>query len=955
MAVGLLGPLLVSVDGQPVELPAGRLRALLAVLALSTGQAVSVDRLAAAVWDGEPPGDLRANVQTNVKRLRRSLGGELIVTRGGGYVLDVEPDRVDALRFVRLLDEATTAPDPATQRDRLVAALALWRGIPFDGVRSEWLEHTQVPRLQERYLAGLERRVDLDLADGRHADLAAELEELTARFPLRESLWARLLRVLERSGRPAEALARYEVIRVRLAEELGADPGPELRQIHTHLLGGAGAREQTGSQRPAPTDRVVPRQLPAAVDGFVGRDPELKALDGLLGTQIEQGRRPVVIAVITGSAGIGKTTLGVHWAHRIADRFPDGQLYGNLRGFDPSGHPVEPTEAIQGFLDALQVPPQRIPVSADAQAGLYRSLLAGKRMLVLLDNARDADQVRPLLPGATGCLVVVTSRNPLSGLVTANGAHSLTLDLLTDDEARLLLAHRLGPDRISLEPDAANEIISRCAHLPLALAIVAARGVTHPGHPLATLAGQLRDAELHGLDLLTTEEDTTTDVRAVFSSSYCTLSAPTARLFRLLGLHPGPDVTADAAASLAGIPVAQARPLLADLARAHLVTEPTAGRYAFHDLLRAYASELAHTVDTGADRRKATHRMLDHYLHSAHSVALYPFGDAVTPAAAVAGVSPETLTTPDEGSAWLAAEQAVLLAAVAHAADAGFHRHTCQLAGALCSFLHQRGPWHDRIATQQLALDAAHRLGDPAEQARAHRRLAMADADLGRYDDAQLHLDRALDLSAELGDLVGQAWTHYLRNLVAFLQGRTAEALDAAKQALRLFRAAGDRVGHAAALTDVGWHHGGLGDHEQALTSLRQALTLHQELDNRPYQAHTWSCLGDTHQQLGEPSRAIVCYQRALELFRALDGRHGEASTLAQLGASYHAAGDPDAAHAVWQQARDVLDDLDESAADQILAQLRHNGQSAAEALFRQPRRGNGGVKRPGAGGKSQG
>jgi DNA-binding SARP family transcriptional activator len=935
MAVALLGPLQVSVNGRPVELPAGRLRPLLAVLALSAGQAVSVDRLAIAVWGEEPPGDARANVQTNVKRLRRVLSGELIVTQRDGYLLEVEPDQVDALRFVRLLDEAAAAPTLATQRDRLADALALWRGVPFDGVRSEWLERTQSPRLHERYLAGLERRVDLDLAGGRHADLAAELEELTARFPLRETLWARLLTVLERSGRLAEALARYEVIRARLAEELGTDPGPELRQLHTRLLAG-GAPGPAGSVRPTPADRVVPRQLPAGIDGFVGRDAELKALDGLLGNQLDPERRPVVIAAIAGPAGIGKTTLAVHWAHRVADRFPDGHLYANLRGFDPAGHPLEPAESIRVFLDALQVPASRIPVSLEAQAGLYRSLLAGKRMLVLLDNARDADQIRPLLPGAPSCLVVVTSRNQLSGLVAANGAHPLTLDLLTDDEARLLLAHRLSHDRIALEPDATNELITRCAHLPLALAIVAARAATHPSHPLAALARQLGDAR-GALDLFA-GEDTSTDVRAVFSSSYRTLSAPAARLFRLLGLHPGPDVTAAAAASLAGLPISQARPLLADLARAHLVTEPTAGRYAFHDLLRAYAGELAHTRDTGTDRRAATHRLLDHYLHTAHTAALllYRHGETITPAAAQAGVSPETLTTPDEASAWFATEQPVLLAVLGHAARAGFHRHTCQLAGALFTFLHRHGRWHDRAATQQTALDAAHRLGDRAEQARAHRRLGVASADLGRHDDARRHLDHALDLSSEAGDLGGQAWTHYHRNLVAALQGRNAEALDAAQRSLRLFQAAGDRVGQAAALTDVGWHQGRLGNHREALGLLRQALDLHQELDNRTYQAHTWSCLGDTHQQLGEPSQAIACYQAALDLFRTLGDHYAEASTLAHLGASQHTAGDPDAARAAWQHAHDLLDDLDQPAADQIRAQLHHLGQSAAEALFRQ-------------------
>jgi tetratricopeptide (TPR) repeat protein len=421
-------------------------------------------------------------------------------------------------------------------------------------------------------------------------------------------------------------------------------------------------------------------------------------------------------------------------------------------------------------------------------------------------------------------------------------------------------------------------------------------------------------------------------------------------LFRLLGLHPGPDITVGAAASLAGIPVSQARLLLADLARAHLVTEPTAGRYAFHDLLRAYAGELAHTRDTGADRQAATHRMLDHYLHTAHTAAplLYQHGETIALAAAQAGVSPETLTTRDQAMAWFTAEQAVLLAAFTHAAHAGFHRHTCQLASVLFNLLHQRGRWHDRATVQQTALDAARRLGDPAEQIRAHRRLAVASADLGRYEDAHRHLHHALELSGAMGDLLEQAWTHYHRNLVAALQGRSAEALDAAQHSLRMFQAAGDRLWQAAALTDVGWHQGRLGNHRQALTLLRQALDLHQELNNRAYQAHTWSCLGDTHQRLGEPSQAIACYQRALDLFGEVGDRYAEASALAHLGASYHAAGDPDAARAAWQHARDLLDDLDQPAADQVRAQLHYLGQSAGEALFRQTRRGHGGVSAAG-------
>ena len=881
LAVGLLGPLQVSVAGRPVELPAGRLRPLLAVLALSAGQTVSVDRLAIAVWGEDPPGDARANVQTNVKRLRRVLGAALVTTHGSGYALAVGPDQVDALRFERLLDEAAAAGDPSARRDRLADALGLWRGTPFDGVRSEWPEQTQLPWLQERYLAALEQRIDLDIAEGSLTGLTAELGELTTRFPLREPLWVRLLLALERSGRPAEALERYEAVRARLAEELGADPGPELRQVHADLLAGrppvSGVPGGMPSGRPPVSGLpVVPRQLPAGIEEFTGREAELKLLDALLDRQ-----QPRV--VITGPAGIGKTTLAIHWAHRVAGRFPDGQLYVNLRGFDPSGSPMPPGEALRGWLEALRVPPQHLPAGLDAQAGLYRSLLAGKRLLVLLDNAHHAEQVVPLLPGAPACLVLVTSRQQLPGLLATHAAHPVALGLLDGDEAAALLAGRLGHDRISAEPGATGELVTRCAGLPLALAIVAARAATHPTHPLAAFAGQLRAAR--GALGEFAAGDPATDIRGVFSWSYQRLSGPAARLFRLLGLHPGPEATAGAAASLAGLPGTQIRPLLAELAAAHLSEEPVPGRYAMHDLLRAYAMELAGTGDTGAERRAATHRLLDYYLHTAYTAALLL--DRYSGTKRSASHQPRRgwhLTRSPHATrrrrGW-PPSAACCSQPSSWPPGTGFHRHTCQLASALFIFLHQRGRWHDRAVVQQTALDAARRLGDPGEQVRAHRRLAVALRDLGRYDDAQRHLHHALDLSGELGDLVGLAWTHYHRNLVSGLQGRSAEALDAAQRALRLFQAAGDRVGQAAALTDVGWYHGRLGDHRQAVLLLRQALTLHQELDNRAYLAHTWSCLGDTYQQLGEPSQAIACYQRALDLFGEVGDRYAEASTLA--------------------------------------------------------------------------
>ncbi|MCG5215419.1 BTAD domain-containing putative transcriptional regulator [Streptosporangium soli] len=916
LTVELLGPLRVSVAGRPVELPAGRLRALLAVLAMSAGRTVSADRLATAVWGADQRGDQRANVRTNVKRLRRTLEtaeGELIAARPGGYLLATEPDHVDALRFGRLLDEAAAAPDLPAERSRLAAALSLWRGTPFDGIRSDWLEQTVTSALQERYLTALERRVDLDLARGSNPD-PAELAEPAERHPLRESLWVRLLRALESAGRPAEALERYEMIRRRLAAELGADPSLELRKVHADLLAGGAS----------PGGHAAPRQLPAAVDGFAGREAELAALDALLGPPGETRSRSSLIAVIAGTAGVGKTTLAAHWAHRVAERFPDGQLYVNLRGYDPSGEAVRPATAIREFLDALRVPPHRIPDGPAAQAGLYRSLLAGRRMLVLLDNARDTDQVAPLLPGAPGCLVVVTSRDHLAGLVMTYGAHPVTLDILPPDEARRLLARRLGRDRIAAEPVAAEEIIRRCAGLPLALAIVAARAAIHPTHPLGALAGDLRDA-LSALNRAV-------DVRAIFSWSYETLGdEAAARLFRLVaGLCPGP-VSTIAAASLAGVPVSRVRAPMAELTSANLLTEHVPGRYSCHDLLRAYASELCESRD--ADRDAARQRIVDHYLHTAYAAALHLHGhfETTAPAAPRPGVSVTDFAEPDEAMAWFTAERPALLAALKLAADLGLDRHVCHLAQTLFVFLHRQGRWHDRAETQQAAVAAARRLGDPAEENRAHRNLAWALADLGRFDDAHRNLDTALEASPD--SPAGQAWTHYYRNLVYGLQGREADALDAARRAHDLFDQLGDQVGRAIALTDLGWYLGRGGNHGQAIDLCEQALILHKKLGNRPHEAHTWSCLADIYLQLDDPAGAVSCYRRALDLFQELGDPYAEASTLAHLGACHHLAGDQAAAHEHWRHAYSHLGDLDPSTADQIHTQLTIIDKSAADAF----------------------
>jgi tetratricopeptide (TPR) repeat protein len=710
----------------------------------------------------------------------------------------------------------------------------------------------------------------------------------------------------------------------------------DYRAMENALADQAARREQIAG-RPVPARRhrlAIPAQLPSDVATFTGRAQHLADLDKLLPDpeRTTAGRATaVVISAIDGTAGVGKTALAVHWAYQVRDRFPDGQLYVNLRGFDPSGQTMDPAAAVRGFLNAFEVPPARIPADPDAQAALYRSLLVDQRMLIVLDNARDSAQVRPLLPGAPGCLVVVTSRNQLTSLIATNGAHPLTLDLLTDQEARDLLANRLGAHRIATEPDAVEEIITRSARLPLALTLVAAHAALHPQSSLQSLADQLRDSQQRWQTL--TGDDPHTDLQAVFSWSYRSLSTAAARLFRLLGLYPGPDIGTPASASLTALPIDEVRPPLAELTRANLLTEHSPGRYTLHDLLRAYATQLAHTTDTDQQRYAATHRVLDHYLHTAHTAdgRLIPARDPGPLAAPPQpGVTPEHPADRAQAMAWFTAEHLVLLAAVDYAAATGFDTHTGQLAWTLWTFLDRRGHWHDLADVGRAAAAAAQRLADPTAQAYAHRNLAIAHIRLGRLDDAHTQLSHALDLATRAGDPLGQAHSHYSLGYLWERRGHPAQALDHARHALRLYRAAGRQIGQAHALNLVGWYHALLGDYQQALTSCQQALTLHQELDNHAGQAATWDSLGYAHHHLGHHTQAITCYQTALTLNRDLGNRSEEATTLTNLGDTHHTTGNDQAARDAWQHALAIQEDLDHPDADSVRTRLN--------ALDTQPR-----------------
>jgi tetratricopeptide (TPR) repeat protein len=679
---------------------------------------------------------------------------------------------------------------------------------------------------------------------------------------------------------------------------------------------------ESGKHGRAGAAPLTPRQLPATVPNFAGRAAELAALTKGL-DESDASRRSRIMTII-GIAGVGKTTLAVHWAHHVAQRFPDGQLYVNLRGFDPSGSPVAAADAIRGFLTALSVPAERIPVAADAQAGLYRSLLADKRMLVLVDNARDPAQVRPLLPGSAGCMAVVTSRTWLAGLVAAEGACQLSLDVLDDAEAAELLTGRLGSDRTTAEPGALAELITLCAGLPVALVIAAARAIGQPHLPLRVLAAELRDAK-YRLDALTTG-DSATDVRSVFSWSYRNLSAPAARLFRLAGLHPGPSHSAEAMASLAGLPITAARGWLRELVGAGLIDEHAPNRFALHDLLREYAAERANSSGTQAGRHAAMHRMLDHYLHTALAAGTLleqqQFRIAPTPSAA--GVTPEPLADRRAAANWFETEYQALTAMIALAADLGFDLHACQLAVTLTGVLDQSARWEDLAAYGAIALATAQRSGQREAEAHVQRGLAGAFARLGRYDDAHVHLQRCLDEFTELKNVSGQAHAHL--NLACLLHhmNDSERALSHAHRADELFGLLDqERAGQAAAINTVGWLEASLGNTEEGLAYCQQALAIAEEIDNRPIAALTWDSLGYVRHLLGQHEAAVSCYQRAAAMLSEVGATLHRAETLINLGDTYEAVGDRQAAHDLWQEALEVFELSHHPETERLRAKLR--------------------------------
>ncbi|MFJ4644349.1 BTAD domain-containing putative transcriptional regulator [Streptomyces bobili] len=922
MRFALLGPLEVSRDGDPVDLGSAKQRLLLAALLSRPSETVPTAVLAEALWGEDPPASAAANLRTYVRGLRSALGGggpwDGMPRTPGGYLLRVEPGRLD----VDLFDQAAarghralTLGDPARACEELAEALGLWRGTVLEGLPLPDALDRWASRLEERRCHAEEDYAEALLAEDRFPEAVRGMRSLVERHPLRQRAWGRLMLGLYRAGDVAGALEAYRQVREVLVQETGLDPGPELTRLHEDILR---QRPLPAPATPAPLP-AVPRQLPLVTADFVGRDASLAVLDSALDREAGHPETAVIIAV-SGMAGVGKTALVLHWSHRVAPRFPDGQLHVNLRGYDEEGA-LPAADALQGLIEALGVPQSRIPPGAEDRTGLFRSLLASRRVLVVLDNARDSAHVRPLLPGAGDSVVVVTSRERLHGLVTTEGARSLTLDVLTEQESIGLLVRRLGA-RVEAEPAAAAEIVATTGRLPLALAVVAARVADHPSFPLHTFAAELRPAGA----LLDALGDG--DARRVLSWSYLALTEGAARLFRLLALHPGPDLPLDAAAALAGAPERSVRPLLRELARLHLLTEHAPGRYLFHDLLRTYAGELVRSVEPFAERSAARERLYDHSLHRAHAAAVLvqPQWLAVTPVPPLPSNSGGHARDADTALAWFAAEHRVLLRTVAQAAEYGFETYCWQLAWALTAYLAPHGLWQDQLTVQETALAAATRAGDPAGQAMACRLLARANSRLGNLDAAEDQLRRALELYARLGDTTGQAQTLHNYVEVCYMGGRLAEALGHGKEALRLYRLSGNQDGEARTLNAIGWLHAAEGDYEQAIENCTQALDRQRSAGDRNGQAATLDSLGFAYHHLARYDRAVASYDEAVTLFRASADRYHEAETLVRLGETFAATGDNGRAEDVWRRAAAIFEALRDPEADAVrerLARLR--------------------------------
>jgi len=917
----LLGTVeLRGTDGAVVDPGPAKRRTVLAALLVDAGRWVAVETLVDRVWGQDLPAQVRPTLYAHIARIRRMLAGTAApvdagtdgcaagprLRRGpGGYLLDVPSGRVDVHRFRQLVEQARGAECTDAERVAMLReALGLWRGEPLAGLVGAWAERTRHSWGQERIEAML-AWADAEFRVGHHAGVIGALTALVAEHPLVEPLTVALMRALQAAGRDPEALACYTDLQKRLAEELGTDPGDQVQQVHQAILRGESAPAPARSGLPpaeAGLARAVPAQLPLEARGFTGRQEELARLDGILAAVAER-TAAVVISAIAGAGGIGKTWLALHWAHRHTGRFPDGQLFVDLLGFNPSTPPMEPTTALRGFLETLGVAPSAVPSTLHGQASLYRSLLADKQMLVVLDNAGTPDQVVPLLPGNPDCVVLITSRRKLTELAIRHGARPVVLDVLSAQESHRVLDARLGTARTAAEPDAVEELLTWCGGYPLALGIIAGRAASTPRHSLARITAELREATTR-LDAF--DDDTpAASLPKVLSWSYDALTPAQARLFALLGLAPGPDIGLFALASLAAVSGPAARAALRALEDLHLVEQHEPNRWRMHDLVRLYAADRGRQDLSPDDRDAALRRLVDFYLHTARATRQLteqhdtpPELDDPAPAC-----RPQQLTTKAEAVEWLDGELPNLLAAQNLAAHHGWRKPVWQFAWSLNHFQSLLGHVHDRAAMWRAALAALDHDDALDVHVVVHRELGRAAAHVGSHDEAATHLMHALNLAEQVDDRGTQAHIHLALAQAYGQQDRLRPALEHSTHAVRLHQE-GDRPAvRAAALNSVGWYSARLGDYDQARVHCEAALALARRIRHESIEADVLDSLGYIAHHTGHHREAVDHYRLAAARYRAVGGDYWAADTLDRLGHAYRALGRPERARTAWQEA----------------------------------------------------
>jgi len=915
----ILGPVEVWTGQDWAKISAGKQRSVLATLLLRPGEVVSIDALIDQVWPDKPPARAANLVSVYVHHLRRLIGdakGRVLVTRAPGYQVVPGPGELDADRFAALVGEgrqALTSGVPALTVDLLDEAVGLWRGRALADVPATPLVAAEADRLEESRIEALELRAEANLACGRHAEVVPEVRRLLADHPLQEKLWALLIRALYGAGRQAEALEVYEQARNRISDELGVDPGTELRQLYHQILNADDDQPviplASADPGPVPAPAPVPAQLPADIPDFTGRSEQVDELRELLtGAGGEDSPGAVRVVLVVGSGGLGKSALAVHAAHLLASRFPDGQLYASLLG---ATQPADPAEVLGRFLRDLGMDGHRIPLGEE-RAAHFRTRLAGKRVLIVLDDARDAAQVMPLLPGSASCAVLVTTRNWLPELV---GSAALDLEVLSPDEGRELFTRVVGAKRVAAEPAAAAEVLAACVGLPLAIRIAGARLATRSAWSVRTLADRLAD-ERRRLDELRVGN---LAVRASFEVSFASLrreaadGAGPAGTFRLLGLWTGPWIGLPAASALLAESEVATSDALDALVDAHLLESPEPDRYSFHDLLRVYAADRARTQETEQRRDDAVTRLLTWYLHTAEAAAtVISEQHARVPLGPLpAGVEPLDFGSLDEALAWCERERAGLTAATRLAASSGLHEIAWKLPAAAMSFYYRRSHWGDWVATHQTGLESARAIGDRQAQAWMLNDLGMAYG-VQHKPEAVDSFEQALALSGVDSERGARSAANVAQAYVDL--GRFDEAWSAARRSLAIQRQQGNRYLEGVTLGVLGRASRELGQFTDAVGHLELALAIFRELGQQYGEAESLTDLADALLCLDQVDSAIARLHESLPIRRQIGDVHGEAATLRLLGLALDRAGDQGQAHAQLTEALRLFEELGDQA-----------------------------------------